>query len=53
MRSTRVSSINFIRIVAAKAMCGVVRWQPAGNSSDTYVTSIVSEHRRQDLMRPL
>src|ERR1700693_1172099 len=51
MRSTRVSSANFTRIVAAQAMCGAARWQPANNCSDTYVHSVVFGPCRQDLTR--
>ena len=52
MRSTRVSSTNFTRIVAAKAMCSAARWQPASTYSDIYGTSAAFGPCRQDLIRP-
>ena len=46
-------SANFTRIVAAQAMCGAAKWQPANNCSDTYVNSVVFGPCRPDLTRPL
>ena len=53
MRSTRVSSTIFTQIVVAKAMCGVAKWQPANNCSDTYVISVAFGPCRRELIQPL